>query len=189
MTPNEYQNLAGRTLISAPDNEYTGTEIMLVWNALGLTGEAGEVADMIKKSVFHRHELDTEKLMKELGDVLWYVAAICSKLEWSLEDVMAINIKKLMARYPAGYSSEASKARVDASTEKEIYRCFYSELIFAVIRCGDDVRVDVIDVETNNVISQLNTWIAPWASNAPQRGNAYYWEWNGLNHSTSAIAP
>ena len=90
---------------------------MLAWNALGLTGEAGEVADMIKKSVFHRHELDTEKLMKELGDVLWYVAAICSKLEWTLEDVMQMNIKKLMARYPDGYSSTASQIRVDVPLE------------------------------------------------------------------------
>jgi len=107
----EYQRLAGRTLIDGPDAEYTPLETMLVWNALGLTGEAGEVADLIKKGVFHRHGVDHDKLVKELGDVLWYVAALCSKLGVSLSDVMQANVDKLRARYPDGYSSEASKHR------------------------------------------------------------------------------
>lgn len=110
----QYQRLAGRTLIDGPDAEYTAEEIMLVWNALGLAGEAGEVADLIKKAVFHRHglTLDTkEKLAKELGDVLWYVAALCTKLDIGLDMVMDMNITKLRQRYPEGYSSEASKHR------------------------------------------------------------------------------
>ncbi len=108
MDANEYQKLASRTLIDGPDAEYTSREIMLVWNALGLTGEAGEVADTIKKSVFHRHELDRDELIKELGDVMWYVAALCSKLHVPLNEVMERNIDKLKKRYPVGYSSEAS---------------------------------------------------------------------------------
>jgi NTP pyrophosphatase (non-canonical NTP hydrolase) len=110
---NAYQEQAARTLIAHPDAEYTPEEIMFVWNALGLAGEAGEVADTIKKAVFHRHGLDREKLIKELGDVLWYLAAICTKLDVSLNLVMDRNIAKLRERYPEGYSSEASKARVD----------------------------------------------------------------------------
>lgn len=108
MDVNEYQQLAARTLIDQPDAEYTGDEIMLVWNALGLAGEAGEVADTIKKAVFHRHELDRVALAKELGDVLWYVAALCTKLEIEMSGVMKLNIQKLKARYPDGYSSERS---------------------------------------------------------------------------------
>jgi NTP pyrophosphatase (non-canonical NTP hydrolase) len=111
MDANEYQRLAGRTLIDGPDAQYTDDEIMLVWNALGLTGEAGEVADTIKKAVFHRHPLDRAALIKELGDVLWYVAALCTKLDVPLSEVMALNVEKLRQRYPAGYSSEASKSR------------------------------------------------------------------------------
>lgn len=111
MTTDDYQRLAGRTLIDGPDAEYTGDEIMLVWNALGLAGEAGEVADTIKKAVFHRHTLDRAELLKELGDVLWYVAALCTKLDVSLSEVMERNIEKLQRRYPEGYSSQASKAR------------------------------------------------------------------------------
>lgn len=111
MNANEYQALAGRTLIDRPDFNITDRDVMIVWNAVGLAGEAGEVADLIKKGVFHQHGLDVPKLKKELGDVLWYVAALCSKLDLDLDDVMASNIEKLKARYPEGYNSEASQLR------------------------------------------------------------------------------
>lgn len=114
MTANVYQKLASRTLIDAPEDAITSAETMLVWNALGLTGEAGEVADLIKKAIFHRHGLEDAtraKLKKELGDVCWYVAAVCSGLGFTLEDVMQGNIDKLQERYPEGFTSEASKNR------------------------------------------------------------------------------
>lgn len=113
MNTNDYQRLAGRTLIDGPDTDYTDAEIMLVWNALGLAGEAGEVADTIKKAVFHRHPFDRDEVIKELGDVLWYVAALCSKLDVPMSEVMERNIAKLIKRYPDGYSSAASKVRAD----------------------------------------------------------------------------
>lgn len=113
-----YQLLACRTLIAKPDAEYTPEQIMLVWNALGLAGEAGEVADTVKKAVFHQHGIDRNKLIKELGDVLWYVAAICTKLDVTMSEVMEQNISKLMQRYPDGYTSDASKARVDTKSEQ-----------------------------------------------------------------------
>lgn len=117
MTADDYQAAAARTLIDAPDAEYTAAEIMLVWNAIGLAGEAGEVADTIKKAVFHRHGVDRDKLVKELGDVLWYVAALCTKLDVPMADVMVRNIAKLRQRYPEGYSSAASIARKDVHHE------------------------------------------------------------------------
>ena len=113
LTANDYQELASRTLISKPDNVYTGDELLLVWNALGLTGEAGEVADTIKKAVFHRHTLNRDELIKELGDVLWYVAALCTKIDVPMGMVMQYNIDKLKKRYPEGYNSADSIARVD----------------------------------------------------------------------------
>jgi NTP pyrophosphatase (non-canonical NTP hydrolase) len=114
----EYQAAAWRTLIYSPDAEYTPAEIMLVWNTLGLAGEAGEVADTITKAVFHRHQLDRDMLMKELDDVLWYVAALCTKLNVPLGELMERNIAKLRERYPEGYSSAASKARIDTQGKK-----------------------------------------------------------------------
>jgi NTP pyrophosphatase (non-canonical NTP hydrolase) len=116
MLADTYQRLAARTLIDKPDAEYTDQETMLVWNAIGLAGEAGEageVADTIKKAVFHRHGIDHAEMVKELGDVMWYVAALCTKLDISLHFVMECNIRKLLERYPTGYSSADSLARVD----------------------------------------------------------------------------
>ena len=104
----EYQLLASRTLPGAPDRAYTPEEIMLVWNAIGLAGEAGEVAELVKKGVFHSHGIDRAKLVKELGDCLWYIAALCTELNVSLGDVMQQNIDKLRERYPVGWNSADS---------------------------------------------------------------------------------
>ena len=107
----EYQNLAARTLIDAPSVAPTDAEVMLVWNALGAAGEAGEIADLVKKAVFHRHDLGRDKLVEEIGDCLWYLAALCTGLGVPLSEAMARNIEKLRRRYPAGYSAEASRNR------------------------------------------------------------------------------
>jgi len=110
-TPNDYQQLAARTLIGQPDFKLTDKEVMIVWNAIGLAGEAGEVADYVKKAIFHRQGIDSFRLKKELGDVLWYVAALCTKLNLTMQEVMDHNIDKLKARYPEGYSHERSVYR------------------------------------------------------------------------------
>lgn len=116
MKASDYQKKAARTLIDGPDFEIPDNEIMLVWNAIGLAGEAGEVAELVKKGVFHRHGIDSEfraKMVKELGDVMWYAAAICTKLDMDLGVIMEVNIRKLEERYPSGFSSQDSKRRVD----------------------------------------------------------------------------
>lgn len=108
MNANEYQRQAGRTLISAPDFQITDEQVMIVWCAVGMTGEAGEVMEHIKKGIFHQHGLNREQLRKELGDVLWYVAGLCSTLGFDLSDVMSANIEKLKARYPDGWDHQQS---------------------------------------------------------------------------------
>ena len=75
---------------------------------LGISGEAGEVSDLIKKHLFHGHPLEIIKLLKELGDVLWYIAEIADAAGFTLEDVARWNIEKLEERYPDGFSEEAS---------------------------------------------------------------------------------
>lgn len=79
--------------------------------AMGLAGESGEVVDLLKKHVGHGHPLVKNQLEKELGDVLWYIAAICSINNLKLEDVALANIAKLEARYPEGFSVERSMKR------------------------------------------------------------------------------
>lgn len=76
--------------------------------ALGIAGEAGEVADYIKKVLYHGHPIDKDKLCKELGDVLWYVATLADTAGLTLEVVARANIDKLWARYPNGFSTERS---------------------------------------------------------------------------------
>lgn len=79
--------------------------------ALGLAGEAGETVDYLKKVLFHGHELDDEKLMKELGDILWYVTAVAEFNDYSLEDIANLNILKLRQRYPEGFDTKKSVNR------------------------------------------------------------------------------
>ena len=106
MNADEYQQLAARTLIDKPGFVVSDGDVMDAWNALGLAGEAGEVADLVKKAVFHRHGFDHDALKKELGDCLWYIAALCTRFGFSLSHVMEANIEKLKRRYPDGYSSD-----------------------------------------------------------------------------------
>lgn len=107
MQGNEYQELAMRT---APEN-LTSSELM-VNSALGLTGEAGEYADILKKHLYQGHELDKHHLAKELGDILWYVAMGCQAIGYSMDEVMLMNIEKLKKRYPDGFDSDRSQHRV-----------------------------------------------------------------------------
>lgn len=105
---NEYQQLTSRTNTREPHSRDNLTNL-----ALGLTGEAGEVVDQIKKHLFHGHDLDRAKLANELGDVLWYVAQLARAADLTLEEIAAGNIDKLRRRYPEGFSVQASRERVE----------------------------------------------------------------------------
>ncbi|WP_107838403.1 nucleoside triphosphate pyrophosphohydrolase family protein [Metasolibacillus meyeri] len=100
MNFNEYQELAARTA-----NEHEGE---LVNYGLGIAGEAGEVADLIKKAIFHGHTINNVEVKKELGDVLWYLANIARLAGLELNDIAQANIDKLKKRYPTGFNREAS---------------------------------------------------------------------------------
>lgn len=106
----QYQHEASRTLSRTPlaPRDFDDARLKLAVMGLGITGEAGEVADLLKKHLGHGHELDKSALAKELGDVLWYVAAIATLNGLSLGDVAAANVAKLRLRYPDGFSEAAS---------------------------------------------------------------------------------
>ena len=103
MTLNDYQQQALRTAKDRSD-----WFARLQEGALGLAGEAGEVADYIKKGVYQGHVLKPDKLVEELGDVLWYVALVADAGGISLDDVARANIDKLWARFPQGFDSDRS---------------------------------------------------------------------------------
>ena len=106
MTINEYQKLAMTTL-----NPNLDKKDILINGVMGLCGESGEVIDIVKKHLAQGHELDKEKIIKELGDVAWYMAEITTVLDVELEDVLVQNIEKLKKRYPEGFSTEKSVNR------------------------------------------------------------------------------
>lgn len=114
MNATHYQTRAARTLPGAM-RPLTQEETQQLMIATGLAGETGELVDALKKMIFHGHGIDREKLAEEIGDLLWYVAALCTATGLELSDVMRRNVAKLERRYPNGFDSADSIARVDVS--------------------------------------------------------------------------
>ena len=106
MTIQEYQKLAMTTL-----NPELSKKDVLINGVMGLCGESGEAIDIVKKWLAQGHELDREKLAKELGDIAWYLAETAWALDIPLEDILRGNIEKLKRRYPEGFSAERSVNR------------------------------------------------------------------------------
>ena len=123
MTGSEYQRQAMRT----NDRQATGRvtnaiewilkaskpiDIGGLFDAcLGLSGEVGELNDIVKKWIFHESNFNTEHMKKELGDVMWYVAMFCESMNWDLNEILSMNIEKLKMRYPEGFSVERANNR------------------------------------------------------------------------------
>lgn len=106
MTINDYQMAAMRT-----SSKTISTKEHLLNGALGLTGESGEVADIVKKCFMQGHQMDVEHIAKELGDICWYIAETATAIGYDLETILLMNIDKLKKRYPEGFSSERSQHR------------------------------------------------------------------------------
>ena len=84
----------------------------VLYAAIGMCGEAGEVSELIKKYAYHGQEIDTEHLARELGDVLWYVSYMAHLFGYPLSKIMAMNQEKLAKRYPDGkFDAERSRNR------------------------------------------------------------------------------
>jgi len=100
MNFNEYQEKSKKTAI------YPNQGKNFIYPTLGLVGEAGEVAEKIKKVIRDNDGLLTEEkiqeLKKELGDVLWYIAQMCIELNLTLDEVAEHNIEKLYSRMERG---------------------------------------------------------------------------------------
>lgn len=106
MEVNEYQKSAMTTLNPALDKKD-----VLINSVMGLCGESGEAIDIVKKWLMQGHDLDREHLIKELGDVAWYLAEAATALDVPLETVLQGNLDKLRQRFPNGFDTEASVHR------------------------------------------------------------------------------
>ncbi len=106
MKVNDYQKEAMTLLNPAL------TEKDVLMNALmGLCGESGEAIDLMKKHLYQGHALDRDKLIKELGDIVWYLAEAATGLKIDLSEVLQRNLDKLHARYPQGFDTLRSQNR------------------------------------------------------------------------------
>ena len=94
----------------APDYQHYMPNVL--YAAIGMCGEAGEVSELVKKYAYHGHTIDREHLARELGDVLWYVSYMAHLFGYSLGEIMEMNQDKLAKRYPDGkFDAERSKNR------------------------------------------------------------------------------
>lgn len=120
----DYQKLAMRTknpestsnLIEKSNTFGNGNDNdfgLLIEAALGLSGEVGELNDMLKKWIFHKKAVDVSHLEKEIGDICWYIAAMCEATGLSFNSVLETNIEKLKARYPQGFDTYRANHRAE----------------------------------------------------------------------------
>ncbi len=106
MQVNDYQKAAMATLNPALDKKD-----VLINSVMGLCGESGEAIDIVKKWLMQGHELNKEHLVKELGDVAWYLAEAATALDIPLEAVFQGNLDNLRQRFPNGFDTGASVNR------------------------------------------------------------------------------
>lgn len=93
--------------------------VRMLHAAMGLSTEAGEFVDMLKKHIFYGKPLDLVNAKEEIGDSMWYVAIAIDVLKTTLDDVMTVNINKLKARYPEKFTEFHAENR-DLTTERSI---------------------------------------------------------------------
>jgi len=101
------------TIVNFTRNKEIGELEELKNYLLGLNGECGELTDIFKKVLYHGKDFAPVDVMLELGDILYYLTAICNILDIDLTEVMLNNNAKLMARYKDGYSIEQSLNRIE----------------------------------------------------------------------------
>jgi NTP pyrophosphatase (non-canonical NTP hydrolase) len=107
MDIDDYQKLCLRTA-----GLQNSDEAKKAW-ALGIGGEAGEILELIKKEFYHGKAMQKSKLVNELGDLLWYIAAMSHEYDIPMSQLLNANLEKLKLRYPEGFSFKNSANRAD----------------------------------------------------------------------------
>lgn len=105
MQMNKYQVLAARTI-----NKGLTAQQAILHALHGMSSEIGELHGIYQK-FYQGHDFDSEHLKKELGDLLWFIAEYCTIRNWTLDEIAQMNIDKLIARYPDGFSQLNSMNR------------------------------------------------------------------------------
>lgn len=125
MTTEEYQKLL---VMTAPPHSYcklveeriVGPYMTdLLHATLGISTEAGEFTDAVKKYLYYGKEIDRTNLIEELGDLTWYIGLAIGALGTSWGEVFRANIEKLAARYPQRFKEESANTR-DLEKERNV---------------------------------------------------------------------
>lgn len=96
----------------------TGSSGQLLHGALGLSGEAGELLDAVKKHIMYGKELDRANVLEEAGDALWYLSLVLESVGSNFSEVMQLNHDKLEKRYPGGFTEALAQLRLDKKDSK-----------------------------------------------------------------------
>lgn len=127
MNIKEFQELSKRTMPKVGSQVNVDGDILIMSRplivanyAMGLTGEAGEVTDLLKKNVFHGHALNREEVEKEIGDFMHYAVGLATLFNLDMEVILEKNIKKLKERYPNGFNQADSIMRRDMNNENKL---------------------------------------------------------------------
>lgn len=111
--------------------EHTDQKDEILHWAIGLSEETGEVMSVLKHHYYGGEEFNTEELIKELGDVMWYTAALCTACNINMSVVAEINMEKLMHRFPdAEFDNGRSNQRHELEkkfSETELYKKLMEE--------------------------------------------------------------
>lgn len=133
MTPNEYQKEASRTDLTQEGYMTVNRRMTryenLIHAQFGISSEAGEIANALKKHFIYGQPLNVANIKEELGDILWYVALACDSLNFKLEDVMQENVEKLRIRYPEKFTEK------DAAERKDKLECLICGGHHALLQC------------------------------------------------------
>lgn len=123
MNPNTYQKQALRTVcpqnkaLKRIENRPHGSQILHA--VIGLTGEVGELASAVEKFAYYEQQFDSNNVVEEIGDCLWYLVELCDAIGVSLETCMDLNIAKLKSRYPEKFNHEKAKEE-NRNRQKEL---------------------------------------------------------------------
>lgn len=120
MTRKEYINFDYPSFVDnlRAYNDKMGLSGDIIHSAVGISGEAGELLDHVKKVIWQGHCLSPDYVIKELGDILFYFQSMCNCIGTDIDEVCKLNIEKLTKRYPDGVFDKERSVNRDEETNK-----------------------------------------------------------------------
>lgn len=133
MNTEEYINASARTNQRKNEGKtLSAFQIELLHGAMGLSTEANELLDMMKKNIFYGNPIDVPNIVEECGDAMWYISLILREAGFSFEEVMQINIDKLKLRFPEKFEEHQA---IDRDVAKE--RKLLEDSVSIKLKAGD----------------------------------------------------